>query len=193
MHGLAIARPDVVRQAGQQGQETQTGRTVAAQRHFLISYSGADTAWAEWLAQTLEDAGYQTVVQAWDFHPGQDFLHQMHQATIRGATRTRQAGGPTTSRRGRRPRGCCPTHWPPPTTLARWAPNRPRPPGCSTRLAATCGAGPSIPWPRRSSNGPSRSVRPSSAPTTSTPPPAWLTPIFAPRSPALASAAWTSV
>ncbi len=85
MHGLAIARPDVVRQAGQQGQETQTGRTVAAQRHFLISYSGADTAWAEWLAQTLEDAGYQTVVQAWDFHPGQDFLHQMHQATQRAA------------------------------------------------------------------------------------------------------------
>jgi hypothetical protein len=35
------------------------------------------------MAQTLEDAGYQTIVQAWDFRPGQDFLHQMQQATQR--------------------------------------------------------------------------------------------------------------
>jgi tetratricopeptide (TPR) repeat protein len=54
---------------------------------FFVSYTGADSAWAEWIAQTLEDAGYQTVVQAWDFRPGQDFLHQMQQATQR-ATRT---------------------------------------------------------------------------------------------------------
>jgi tetratricopeptide (TPR) repeat protein len=54
---------------------------VAGERDFFISYTGADVAWAEWIAQTLEDAGYQTVVQAWDFRPGQDFLHQMQQAT----------------------------------------------------------------------------------------------------------------
>jgi hypothetical protein len=82
---LAFAWLNVVRQAGQQGHATQTGRTVAARWDFFISYSGADTAWAEWLAQTLEDAGYQTVVQAWDFRPGQDFLHQMHQATQQAA------------------------------------------------------------------------------------------------------------
>jgi TIR domain len=53
---------------------------VAGERDFFISYTGADVAWAEWIAQTLEDAGYQTVVQAWDFRPGQDFLHRMQQA-----------------------------------------------------------------------------------------------------------------
>ena len=29
----------------------------------------------------LETAGYITVLQAWDFRPGSDFLHQMQQAT----------------------------------------------------------------------------------------------------------------
>jgi hypothetical protein len=29
----------------------------------------------------LEAAGYSTVLQAWDFRPGSDFLHQMQQAT----------------------------------------------------------------------------------------------------------------
>jgi tetratricopeptide (TPR) repeat protein len=52
---------------------------------FFVSYTGADAAWAEWIAQTLEDAGYQIVVQAWDFRPGQDFVHKMHQATQRAA------------------------------------------------------------------------------------------------------------
>ena len=38
---------------------------MAGERDFFISYTGADVAWAEWIAQTLEDAGYQTVVQSW--------------------------------------------------------------------------------------------------------------------------------
>lgn len=58
---------------------------MAGERDFFISYTGADVAWAEWIAQTLEDARYQTVVQTWDFRPGQDFLHQMHQATQQAA------------------------------------------------------------------------------------------------------------
>jgi TIR domain len=56
---------------------------MAPAADFLVSYTSADTAWAEWIAQTLEDAGYQTMVQAWDFRPGQDFLHQMQQATLK--------------------------------------------------------------------------------------------------------------
>jgi tetratricopeptide (TPR) repeat protein len=52
---------------------------------FFVSYTSADLAWAEWIAQTLEDAGYRTIVQAWDFRPGQDFLHQMQQSTERTA------------------------------------------------------------------------------------------------------------
>jgi hypothetical protein len=66
----------------------RAGRAGMAEgKDFFISYTGADTAWAEWIAQTLEDAGYRTVLQAWDFRPGTDFLHQMHQATQQ-ATRT---------------------------------------------------------------------------------------------------------
>ena len=58
---------------------------MAEAKDFFVSYTGADTAWAEWIAQTLEDAGHTTVLQAWDFRPGQDFLHQMHQATQQAA------------------------------------------------------------------------------------------------------------
>jgi tetratricopeptide (TPR) repeat protein len=48
---------------------------------FFVSYTGADQAWAEWIAGQLEEEGYSTVLQAWDFRPGSDFLHQMQQAT----------------------------------------------------------------------------------------------------------------
>jgi hypothetical protein len=49
-------------------------------RDFFISYTGADRAWAEWIAVQLEAAGYTTRLQAWDFRPGSDFVEQMHQA-----------------------------------------------------------------------------------------------------------------
>jgi len=49
-------------------------------RDFFISYTGADIAWAEWIAQTLEDAGHTTVLQAWDFRPGDNFIQRMDQA-----------------------------------------------------------------------------------------------------------------
>jgi hypothetical protein len=49
-------------------------------KDFFISYTGADIAWAEWIAQTLEDAGYTTVLQAWDFRPGDNFIQRMDQA-----------------------------------------------------------------------------------------------------------------
>jgi TIR domain len=34
------------------------------QRDFFVSYTGADRAWAEWIAWQLEDAGYSIVLQA---------------------------------------------------------------------------------------------------------------------------------
>ena len=52
-----------------------------AARDFLISYTAADEAWAEWIAVTLDGAGYTTWLQAWDFRPGSDFVHQMQDAT----------------------------------------------------------------------------------------------------------------
>jgi hypothetical protein len=50
-------------------------------RDFFISYTAVNRPWAEWIAVQLEAAGYSTVLQAWDFRPGSDFLHQMQQAT----------------------------------------------------------------------------------------------------------------
>jgi tetratricopeptide (TPR) repeat protein len=52
-----------------------------AQVDFFISYTAADRAWAEWIAWQLDAAGSSTVLQAWDFRPGSDFVHQMQQAT----------------------------------------------------------------------------------------------------------------
>jgi hypothetical protein len=53
----------------------------SGERDFFISYTGVNRPWAEWIAIQLEQAGYSTVLQAWDFRPGSDFLHQMQQAT----------------------------------------------------------------------------------------------------------------
>ncbi|MFV8132956.1 TIR domain-containing protein [Streptomyces syringium] len=44
---------------------------------FFISYSPADERWAAWIAWTLEEAGYRTVIQAWDFVPGTNFVDFM--------------------------------------------------------------------------------------------------------------------
>ena len=34
---------------------------------FFVSYNKADRAWAKWIAWQLEETGYSTVIQAWDF------------------------------------------------------------------------------------------------------------------------------
>jgi hypothetical protein len=56
-------------------------------KDFFISYNSADKAWAEWIAAQLEDAGYSTVIQAWDFGAGENFILAM-QAAAAEATRT---------------------------------------------------------------------------------------------------------
>ena len=48
---------------------------------FFISYASADRAWAEWVAWQLQEARYSVRLQAWDFRPGRDFLHEMQRAT----------------------------------------------------------------------------------------------------------------
>lgn len=47
---------------------------------FFISYTKTDAAWAQWIAWELEKEGYDCVIQAWDFRPGGDFMHQMREA-----------------------------------------------------------------------------------------------------------------
>jgi WD40 repeat protein len=44
---------------------------------FFISYSPADERWATWIGWQLETAGYRTVIQAWDFVPGTNFIDFM--------------------------------------------------------------------------------------------------------------------
>jgi hypothetical protein len=50
-------------------------------RNFFISYTAVDRQWAEWIAWELEEAGYITILQAWDFTPGSHFVMAMHLAT----------------------------------------------------------------------------------------------------------------
>ncbi|MEN8447679.1 MAG: TIR domain-containing protein, partial [Cyanobacteria bacterium J06555_13] len=45
---------------------------------FFVSYNKADSAWAEWIAWTLEEAGHTVVIQAWDMRPGSNFVLGMH-------------------------------------------------------------------------------------------------------------------
>jgi tetratricopeptide (TPR) repeat protein len=49
-------------------------------KHFFISYNSADHRWAEWIAWQLEEAGYTTILQAWDFRPGSNFVLEMQRA-----------------------------------------------------------------------------------------------------------------
>ncbi|WP_297323882.1 toll/interleukin-1 receptor domain-containing protein [Nitrosomonas sp.] len=49
-------------------------------KDFFISYNKADTDKAEWIAWQLEEAGYTTIIQAWDFGPGENFVLAMQKA-----------------------------------------------------------------------------------------------------------------
>jgi tetratricopeptide (TPR) repeat protein len=49
-------------------------------RVFFVSYTGADVAWAEWLAWQLEAASHRAILQAWDFRPGENFVVGMRRA-----------------------------------------------------------------------------------------------------------------
>ncbi len=48
---------------------------------FFISYTSADEQWAEWIAWTLEEAGYKVTLQKWDFSAGNNFPLEMQRAT----------------------------------------------------------------------------------------------------------------
>ncbi len=51
-----------------------------AGKDFFISYTRADIKWAEWIAWQLEEAQYSTILQAWDFQPGMNFVLEMDKA-----------------------------------------------------------------------------------------------------------------
>lgn len=49
-------------------------------KDFFISYISADLQWAEWIAWQLEEEGYTTIIQAWDFPAGGNFVLLMQNA-----------------------------------------------------------------------------------------------------------------
>ena len=59
----------------------------SGRKHFYISYAHADEAWAEWKAARLEEAGYQTIIKAWDFRPGSNLVLEIDYA-LQQADRT---------------------------------------------------------------------------------------------------------
>jgi hypothetical protein len=58
----------------------ETDLESQSMKDFFISYNRADKQWAEWIAWTLEEAGYSVVIQAWDFRPGGNFVLDMQRA-----------------------------------------------------------------------------------------------------------------
>jgi WD40 repeat protein/3',5'-cyclic AMP phosphodiesterase CpdA len=52
---------------------------------IFVSYSPADERWATWIAWELEAAGYRTMLQAWDFVPGTNFIEFMDRGVSEAA------------------------------------------------------------------------------------------------------------
>ncbi|MGY1763749.1 FxSxx-COOH system tetratricopeptide repeat protein [Geodermatophilus sp. SYSU D00779] len=58
-------------------------RVSGKRTDFFISHAGRDTAWAEWLAWQLHEAGYTVELDVWDWAPGEDFVARMAAALER--------------------------------------------------------------------------------------------------------------
>ncbi|MFC4534288.1 toll/interleukin-1 receptor domain-containing protein [Sphaerisporangium dianthi] len=58
----------------------ENGPVVSQSKDFFITYNGKDGGWATWIARALENAGYTTTIQAWDFRPGDNFMAAMDHA-----------------------------------------------------------------------------------------------------------------
>ena len=44
---------------------------------IFISYTGADTNFATWVAEILEKNDFDVTIQAWDFRPGDNFIKKI--------------------------------------------------------------------------------------------------------------------
>jgi len=52
-------------------------------KDFFVTYHHADRFWAEWIAWQLEDAGYTTILPAWDFRAGTNFNVEIRKASAK--------------------------------------------------------------------------------------------------------------
>ena len=78
-----VPRPDTPKTEALQpssGESQEKPQEEAEKKDFFVSYNRADKQWAEWIAWQLEEAGYTTVIQAWDFRPGSNFVIEMQRA-----------------------------------------------------------------------------------------------------------------
>jgi hypothetical protein len=66
----------------QEPRDEPGGQQSAPSKDFFISYNKSDKEWAEWIAWTLEEAGFEVVFQGWDFRPGENFVLRMQQAAV---------------------------------------------------------------------------------------------------------------
>lgn len=55
-------------------------QNIHPKKDFFVSYSSLDKEWAEWIAYQLEENGYTTVIQAWDWGAGNNFIWEMQNA-----------------------------------------------------------------------------------------------------------------
>src|SRR5580700_278046 len=60
-----------------------TGGMEGDRVDFFISHTGADRAWAEWVAWQLTEAGYSVELDVWDWAAGQNFVTAMSDALDR--------------------------------------------------------------------------------------------------------------
>jgi diguanylate cyclase (GGDEF)-like protein len=71
---MLLARAGLIRALGP--------RRTLAMAHIFISYTDVDHLMAKWIAWQLELAGHSTILQAWDFLPGQNFVLEMQRAVL---------------------------------------------------------------------------------------------------------------
>ncbi|MFI6409314.1 FxSxx-COOH system tetratricopeptide repeat protein [Streptomyces sp. NPDC050548] len=57
---------------------------TAALESVFVSYAGPDRAWAEWVAWQLQDAGYEVVLDHWNWGAGDNFILKMNAALASG-------------------------------------------------------------------------------------------------------------
>jgi len=53
---------------------------MVKKKDFFISYKSEDEEQAEWIAETLMNAEYTVIIQAWDFLLGDNFIEKMDDA-----------------------------------------------------------------------------------------------------------------
>jgi len=87
LRGDSVRRQIGRNRADSAGSKSPITEMAMRMKDFFISYNKADLKWAEWIAWTLEEAGYTTLFQAWDFRPGRNFVLEMHRAS-EGCRRT---------------------------------------------------------------------------------------------------------